>query len=362
MGERMAERMGEHSRDEAAGGAAPDRAAALLERALSGGEDAFAELVGPHRRELHVHCYRMLGSVHDADDALQETLLAAWRGLAGFEQRSSLRTWLYRIATNRSLDLLRAGKRDPMTYALPFDPPEPTHHGEVTWLEPYPDHLADLADPAPGPESVVEAREAISLAWVVALQLLPPRQRATLLLRDVLGYRASEVATMLDTTEEAVTSALKRARAGVARSLSDPGRPPSPRPGPDEQQVAARFITAFEAHDVDAMVAVLTEDARIAMPPLPFEYVGRGPVAAFLSRVAEARGRKLRILPTRANGTPAYAIYVLDTAAEIWRSTGMLVVTVDIDLVSDVTHFEPSVVGAFGFPRALPLEAGEGWA
>jgi RNA polymerase sigma-70 factor (TIGR02960 family) len=331
----------------------------LLERARGGDADAFTDLVEPHRRELHVHCYRMLGSVHDADDAMQETLLAAWRGLSRFEQRSSLRTWLYRIATNRSLDLLRSGKRNEMTATLPFEPPEPTHLGEVTWLEPYPDHLADLADPAPGPESVVESREAISLAWVVALQLLPPRQRAVLLLRDVLGYRASEVATMLDATEDAVNSALKRARAAVSTSLADPSRPRPPQPGPDEQEVAARFITAFEVHDVEAMVAMLTEDARIAMPPLPFEYVGRDAVAGFLSGVGRARGpRTLRILPTRANDTPAYAIYVLDRAADVWRSIGMLVVTVDADLVSDVTRFEPSVMGSFGFPRSLPLEPG----
>ena len=203
----------------------------LMDQARAGDGEAFRRLTGPHRRELQVHCYRMLGSVQDAEDALQETLLAAWRGLDGFEGRASLRTWLYQVATSRCLNLLRAARRRPGP--APYDPgvdiPEPTRLGEVTWLQPYPDELlAGLADRDPGPEARYERREAISLAFVTALQLLPPRQRAVLILRDVLGFRASETADMLETTQESVTSALKRARATLA--AQDPGGPVGPAP------------------------------------------------------------------------------------------------------------------------------------
>ena len=206
----------------------------LLVRARTGDGQAFAQLTDPYRRELHVHCYRILGSTQDAEDALQETLLSAWRGLGDFEERSTLRTWLYRIATSRCLDALRAASRRPQMdvpiYAS--HPPEPTQMGEVIWLEPYPDLLLEgLTDPAPGPDSHYEAHEAISLAFVTALQLLPPRQRVVLVLRDVLGFRASEVALMLETTDESVTSALKRARVALNRRLAESsGRAPAPAP------------------------------------------------------------------------------------------------------------------------------------
>jgi RNA polymerase sigma factor (sigma-70 family) len=203
-------------------------AAELIDRARAGDALAFASLVDPYRRELHVHCYRILGSVQDAEDALQETLLAAWRDLDGFEGRSSFRTWLYRLATNRCLNALRSARRRPQTDWPPpgIHPPAATRLGEVTWLEPYPDVLLEeLTDRAPGPEARYEAREAISLAFVTAVQLLPARQRAALILRDVLGFAAREVAGMLDASEESVTSALKRARAALARGLpSPPGR------------------------------------------------------------------------------------------------------------------------------------------
>src|SRR5262249_10406363 len=186
----------------------------LLTRAQAGDSDAFAQLVAPHRRELHVHCYRILGSAYDAEDAVQETLLAAWRGLEGFEGRASVRTWLYQVATSRCLHALRSASRRPPMSGPDLGLPEPTRAGEVAWLEPYPDVLLDgLADLAPGPDARYEAREAISLAFVTALQLLPPRQRAVLILRDVLGFRAADLARMLGTTQESVTSALKRARA-----------------------------------------------------------------------------------------------------------------------------------------------------
>src|SRR5450432_512583 len=201
--------------------------AELLERARAGDRDAFTALVEPHRVELQVHCYRMLGSLQDAEDALQDTLLAAWLGLDGFEGRSSVRTWLYRIATNRCLNLLRSSGRRPVSAApLPIPPPEPTQLGEVLWLQPYPDVLLEgLSDQAPGPEARYESREAISLAFVTAVQLLPPKQRAVLLLRDVLGCRASEAAGLLGVTEDAVTNALKRARATMDAART-PDLPP----------------------------------------------------------------------------------------------------------------------------------------
>src|ERR1700744_6183860 len=197
----------------------------LLDRARAGGEQAFGQLGGPHRRELQVHCYRILGSGLDAEDALQETLLAAWQGLAGFEGRSSVRVWLFQIATRRCLNALRSASRRPPVHWPPpgVNPPEPTRLGEVAWLEPYPDVLLEgLADAAPGPEARYEAREAISVAFVTALQLLPPPQRAALILRDVLGLRASEAAGILDCTEESVTSALKSARAALQSQRAQP--------------------------------------------------------------------------------------------------------------------------------------------
>ena len=201
---------------------------ALLDRARCGDADAFTELVEPHRRELHVHCYRMLGSFDDADDALQETLLAAWRGLATFQARSSVRTWLYRVATNTCLNLVRAASRRPqLTEPLPASAPAPTGAEKITWLQPYPDTMLDaLPDHAPGPDARVEQNEAVSLAFVTALQLLSPRARAVLILRDVLGFSAREVAGTLGSTEEAVTMTLSRARVSLrGKSLPSPARP-----------------------------------------------------------------------------------------------------------------------------------------
>jgi RNA polymerase sigma-70 factor (TIGR02960 family) len=204
----------------------------LLARAQAGDGEAFGQLVDPYRRELQVHCYRILGSVQDAEDALQDTLLSAWQGLAGFEGRASVRTWLYHVATSRCLDALRSASRRPLMSAPPpgLDPPEPTRLGEVLWLEPYPDVLLEgLPDSAPGPDARFEALESVSLAFITALQLLPPRQRAVLILRDVLGFHASETAQILDTTQESVTSALKRARASLQRRQPPAGEQEPPR-------------------------------------------------------------------------------------------------------------------------------------
>ncbi len=326
----------------------------LLERARAGDEAAFAELVAPHRRELHVHCYRILGSVQDAEDAVQESLLAAWRNLASFEQRASLRTWLYSIATNRSLNMLRAADRRPLTEArLPFELPEPTDTGEAVWLEPYPDVLLeDAVTAATSPEARYETKEAISLAFVTALQLMPARQRAVLILRDVLGFRASEVASMLETTEESVTSALKRARAALEQRLPKAEPPPEPRSA-DERRLVEQLTAAFETNDVEGIVALLADDVRLSMPPLPIEYRGLAHAANFLTHIA-ALHHDRRVLPSRANGQPALALYARDPGAAIYRALGLLVVSIAGDRVSAITRFDTTLFARFGLPRTIP--------
>jgi RNA polymerase sigma-70 factor (TIGR02960 family) len=327
----------------------------LLSRARDGDEEAFANLVAPYRRELHVHCYRTLGSLQDAEDALQETLLAAWRGLAGFESRSSLRTWLYRIATNHCLNLMRSAGRRPRSYEpLPDPLPEATPATEPLWLEPYPDVLLDeLPDVALGPEARYEQHETISLAFVTALQLLPPRQRAALILRDVLGFRASEVAEILDSSEESVTSALKRARATIEGRLADTAHEPAPS-SEVEEEVLTRLIAAFEANDVDGIVALLSDDVRWTMPPGPFEYRGLHAVTRALA-VATAHDppRRRRLIPTGANRQPAFGMYVQDPGSDRFRAVGVYVLTLAGDRIAELTRFETSVLPLFGLPRTL---------
>ncbi|MFN2559723.1 MAG: sigma-70 family RNA polymerase sigma factor [Jatrophihabitans sp.] len=328
--------------------------AELLLQARAGDRQAFAALVEPHRGELQVHCYRMLGSLQDAEDAVQETLLSAWLGLEGFEGRSSIRTWLYRIATNRCLNLLRSSSRRP----VPAEPatsgrPEPTHLGEVLWLQPYPDALLDsVPDQTPGPEARYESREAISLAFVTAVQLLPPNQRAVLLLRDVLGYRASEAAELLGLTEGAVTNALRRARASMdsARSAGPP--PPAPR-SDEEQALLDRFLVAFTELDVDALVALMTDDVWVRMPPLPFEYQGRAAAHRFFTAVSGDVRRFDRMVPIRANGQPAWGEYLRDAVSGRLRLAGVLVIGLAGDQICDLARFETSVAPYFGLPRTL---------
>jgi RNA polymerase sigma-70 factor (TIGR02960 family) len=333
-------------------------AADLIWRARAGDGDAFRELTEPYRRELQVHCYRMLGSLQDAEDVLQDTLLAAWQGLGEFEGRSSLRTWLYRIATNRCLNALRSASRRPAReWNIPgVEPPDPTRLGEVVWLEPFPDSLlADAIGGPAGPEARYEQTESISLAFVTALQVLPPRQLAVLILRDVLGFHASEVAGMLDSTVDSVTSALKRARAGLRRVRQpDAGREPPPASGsPSEDAIVAKFVTAYEAADLDALVDLLTDDVFISMPPIPFEYEGRDLAAAFCARLFGA-GRRFDLVPTRANGQPAFGVY-LRTPAGVSHGTGLFVLTLRGDRVCAMTRFENSVLPWFGLPRSLRL-------
>jgi RNA polymerase sigma-70 factor (ECF subfamily) len=332
---------------------APD----LMTRARSGDGDAFGLLVEPYRRELQVHCYRMLGSVHDAEDVLQETLLSAWRGLGGYEERASMRTWLYRVATTRCLNALRANRRRTQPGAPPVEPPAPTRLGEVLWLEPYPDVLLDgVPDAAPGPDSRYESREAISLGFITALQLLAPRPRAVLVLRDVLGFRAREVAEFLDTTEESVTSALKRARATVQRRLAETeGSEPAPPQGsPVEDELVARLTHAFEVGDVAGLVELLTDDVWLTMPPVPLEYQGRDQAARFHAMVTFRPGRAYRLVPTRANGQPAFGVYVRDPNGGVAHVNGLVVLTLAGDRIAVMTRFDNSVVSHFGLPWALP--------
>jgi RNA polymerase sigma-70 factor (ECF subfamily) len=330
----------------------------LLARAQAGDGDAFAQLVEPYRRELQVYCYRFLGSVQDAEDALQDTLLSAWQGLAGFEGRASVRTWLYRVATSRCLDALRSARRRPPASAPPggLAPPEPTRLGELLWLEPYPDVLLEgLPDGAPGPQARYEARESVSLAFITALQLLPPRQRAAIILRDVLGFHASEAARILDTSEESVTSALKRARAALERHQRS-SRPREPAPPPRsaaERQLVERLTRAFVAADVDGIVAMLTEDAWLTMPPLPLEYQGRELAARFLTATAFRPGWTARLIPTRANGQPAFGFYARDPETGDFHTVGLMVLTLSGAQISAMTRFDGSILPRFGLPAAL---------
>jgi RNA polymerase sigma-70 factor (ECF subfamily) len=335
--------------------------AELIARARAGDELAYAELVAPYRRELQVHCYRILGSVHDAEDQVQETLLSAWRNLGGFDGRASVRTWLYRIATNRCLDALRAARRRPPTATAARPPfgnqaelPEPNRRGDVIWLEPYPDVLLeDLPDDMPGPEARYDAREAISLAFVTALQLLPPRQRAALVLCDVLGFRVGEAADILRSSHDSVASALKRARSALARGPGDRERPPAPGAAA-ERAVVERLTRAYETGSVGELVALLAGDVLLGTPQAAPEYQGRDLVACFLRAVVFAPGRRYRLVPVRANGQPAFGVYLRDPRTGVAHANGLLVLTLAEDQISAMTRFDNSVLAVFGLPRTLP--------
>jgi RNA polymerase sigma-70 factor (ECF subfamily) len=327
----------------------------LMSDARRGNEDAFRALTAPYLRELEVHCYRMLGSVQDAEDAVQDTLLSAWRGLDGFEERASLRTWLYRIATNRCLDVRRSASRRP---AKEWDVPNvdamaPSGFGDIVWLEPFPDSRFEQAVAAPGPAARIEQAEAISLAFITALQMLPARQVAVLILRDVLGYRSQEVADMLDATLDSVNSALKRARASLQRlAPTEAAMRPAAAGSPADEAVAARFAAAWESADVDALVELLTDDAFIAMPPIPFEYRGRDVVAEFCANLFGA-GRRFDLVATRANRQLAFGAY-LRAPTGVRHGTGLYVLTLSGNQIRAMTRFDPGVLPWFGLPRWLP--------
>jgi RNA polymerase sigma-70 factor (ECF subfamily) len=314
----------------------------MLGPAAAGDEAAFAGLFAAHRRELHRHCYRMLGSVTDADDLVQETMIAAWRGWADFAGRSSARAWLYRIATNRCLNAIRDGKRRPgPALAPPFAPPEPSRWGEVTWLQPYPD--AWLA--GPGPAEQYEARESVELAFIAALQRLPARQTAAVVLGDVLGYSGAEVALMLGTTPASVKGLLQRARAALARD-NGAGVPAPAAGSAAEQELARRFARAFSADDVPAVVALLTDDAWLAMPPAPHEYHGPAAIAGFLQASADARaagsGQRFALTPARFNGQVAFGCTLGRSGA------GIVVLTLRGDRIGGITRFlDPALPARF---------------
>ena len=317
-----------------------------LALARDGDREAFRALVEPHVAELQAHCYRMLGSLQDAEDAVQESLLKAWLALPGFEGRSSLRTWLYRIATNQCLNQLRAAQR-----RRPADEPAPsaTPTGEdtVRWLQPYPDELlADVPDDLPGPESRYESREAISLAFIRALQLLPPSQRAALLMRDVLGYPAAEAAGLLDVTVDSLNSSLKRARGALADSTA-------PAAGDPDPELLDRFVAAFTSGAVEDLVALMTGDIWVRMPPLPFEY--HGPVAAgsFFTSVGPHRRTIERMVAVGANRQPAWGEYVRDRVSGGLHLVGLLMIRTRGDKVEEMTHFDTTTASRLGLPRTL---------
>jgi RNA polymerase sigma-70 factor (TIGR02960 family) len=325
----------------------------VLQRAQAGDGYAFSELVEPLRRELLAHCYRILGSVHDAEDILQETLLSAWRALDRFDGRA-LRAWLYRIATNQCLNYLRDGSRRPQSIFL-SRPASLTERlvssDEPWWLEPYPDTLLDDADSSP--EARYDARESIALSFVAGLQRLPVQQRAALVLRDVLGFSAAETADFLDTTPASVNSALVRARTGL-RPERDPEQVPLPRSA-TEARVVERFVEAFQRGDPGEVVAVLTEDARLTMPPEPLECDGSAAIADFMQRVG-FWGPEMKLVPTRANNQPAFGFYRPDPNASILRAGGLIVLTLRNDQVSCITRFDPAHFDRFGLPRTLPQD------
>ena len=329
-----------------------------LERARSGDRAAFDELMAPFRAELLLHCYRMLGSYQDAEDALQETLLTAWLGLAGFEGRSSLRTWLYRIATTRSLNHRRSSGRRARREAISLagggaatSMPRPTGSNEVVWLQPFPDAVLDeVRDDVPGPDAVYERREAVSLALIRLLQLLPPQQRAVLVLRDVLGYRARQVAEMLEISEDAANGALKRARATLAASG---GSPDEISPRATDEDLHRRFTEAFLSGRVEELVALFTDDVWLRMPPLTLEYHGRQACAAFFTAIASHREAVAELVPVGCNAQPAWGEYTRDAAGDRLHLSGILVADVRDGAVSALTHFDTGCASALGLPRTI---------
>ncbi len=331
-----------------------------LERARAGDEQAFRDLTDPCRRELLAHCYRMLGSLTDAEDMLQETLLAAWRGLAGFEERSSVRSWLYRIATNTCLNAIRAGaRRVPSEPTPPFQPPEPTQRDEIRWLQPYPDTLLEgIAETAPGPEARYSQTEAIELAFVAGLQRMPPRQAATVLLRDVLGFGTDEVAAMLKTSETAIKGTLQRGRAALEGSRSNIDRPPPPKSAA-ERDLARRFADAYIAADIDGVVTLLTDDAWLSMPPAPHQYHGLDAIRSFLQASFAFRGeRDVHLIPGRANNQPSFASYLSDQQEGIASQAGLFVLTLTDGHIKAITRFHrDDLYPLLGFPASLCVPA-----
>ena len=317
----------------------------LLEAARAGDDGAYAELVEEHRRVLQAHCYRMLGSVHDAEDAVQETLLRAWRSLSSFKGRSSLRSWLYTIATNVCLRAIerRPGRVLPVDYGPAADPHDPLGEPivESTWIEPYPDERLGLDDGLAGPEARYEQRESIELAFIAALQHLPARQRAVLILRDVLGFSGAEVAEALETTPASVYSALQRAHESVDHRLPELSQQATLRSLGDEQlrAIVDRYVQAWERNDVDAIAAMLTESATLAMPPTTTWYRGRDVIAAALGSWPLNGGMQWRMLPTRASGQLAVMAYRRDAVSGSFVAHHVAVLTLHGALIDEINAF-----------------------
>ncbi len=318
---------------------------ALFERAREGDETAFAQLVEPRRGELHAHCYRMLGSLHDAEDALQEALLRAWKSLARVEDRTALRAWLYRIATNTCLDAI--GKRPKRVLPIDYGPATDPHDGpgepivESVWVEPYPDEILGVEDGYAAPEATYEQREAVELAFIAALQFLPAQQRAALILREVLGFSAKEVAETLDTTVPAVNSALQRARKAVDEKLPDQSQQETARSLGDDglREVVDGYVDAWQRGDVDAVVARLTEDVAFAMPPLASWFSGHQGLRIFLAGWPLSGSWRWKYIRTHANGQPALGFYSWDEGAGRYLPFALNVLTLRGDRISDVTCF-----------------------
>jgi len=338
----------------------PSTSAELVElaAALAGDEEAFRRLTEGYMRELHVHCYRMLGSIHDTEDALQDTLLRAWRHLAGFQGRSSFRAWLYRIATNVCLKRAARPRVEQAEASAPPAHAEVTGSEHVLHLSPYPDALLDELEATYGnPAARCDLRESVQLAFLAAVQLLPPRQRAALILRDVLSFSADEVAELLDSTTAGVNSALQRARATIDRQRIDGRIPPERTVPPDEveRSLVRRFVEAWEAVDIDRLVGLLRNDAILTMPPFPLRYEGRRAIAEFFATVpADGALDRIRLIPTRANRQPAVAAYVLDSDGRKHHAYGLMVLTVDGEEIAEITGFaDPTLFPLFGLPPEL---------
>ncbi len=327
--------------------------AVLVAAAQAGDEGAFRLLTDPYRRELHLHCYRMLGSLHDAEDALQDTLVRAWQHLTSFEPRGSFRAWLYRIATNVCLTTA-ARRRTELQRVHDVETPE----GEAITLAPYPDTLLDeLPSRAAGPDARYDLDESVQLAFLAAVQLLPPRQRAVLLLRDVLGFAAAEVAELIDASTAGVNSTLQRARATLDRRRADGRLDLTRTPPPDEveRSVVRRYVDAWQSVDIDGLVALLRDDAVMTMPPEPLLFRGREAIGAFFATVpAGGALNEIRLIPTRANRQPAVAAYQLDREAGIHRPYGLMVLSLDGEHIAEITGFaDPTLFPLFGLPPEL---------
>jgi RNA polymerase sigma-70 factor, ECF subfamily len=337
----------------------------LLEAARAGDEKAFALLLGPYQAQLRTHCYRMLGSVHDAEDALQETMLRAWSGLARFESRSSLRAWLYRIATNASLRLIE--KRPKRVLPIDYGPAADPHVAfgepltESIWLEPYPDAQLGVEASMLGPDARYEQRESIELAFAAAFQHLPPRQRAVLILRDVLGFSARETAETLEMTPVSVDSALQRAHKSIEQHVPAQTQQATLRALGDRElrQLVNRFADAWERKDVDAVVAMLADDARMTMPPWSSWYRGRDAIATFLRSWPLSLRKRWQLLRTGANGQPAVAGYLWNEQTTAFRPETIIVLTFQAARIEEITAFRsPELFPRFGLPDELPNDLG----